>query len=416
MRTVCIRAKYLWDGKNSGIIEDGAVLVQNGKVIDSGPSAAVNLPENTEITDFGNASVIPGLIDAHTHPVSYPAGLEAHEFIYEQSENVLREITKDNAYRHLKCGVTTIFDDGGYKDITLRVRDEIKSGCYPGADIWSSKVILRPACPNVRTKGGDVDASDPNKVTAFVHDMAVRDNVDWFKLYITRGGLSRHLAQYFGWGAVFSDDAMTALVREAHANGRKVGAHAVTPAGVESMIRNHGDLVIHCQFYGEEGIHPIPDLEKRIVDSGIWLNPTLFTSINTYYVNEARKKYMPLTPAQEEESRSCREAYRVTQEIIYSLWERGVPMVAGSDSGFCYVNFGDFRMELYEYESMGMPVPEILKLATVNPAKFMGKEGQIGCLTKGADADIAVFRGNLFKNIRHLDEPAAVYKKGVRFI
>ena len=416
MQTVCIRAKYLWDGTHDQVIENGAVILQNGRIMATGPAESLELPERCEITDFGDASIIPGLIDAHTHPVCYPAGLEAHEFIHEQSGHVLYEITKDNILRHLRSGVTTLFDNGGYRDITLRVRDEVKNQMYPGADIWASKVILRPACPNVRSKGGDVDASDPEKVASFVRNMAEQDKVDWFKLYITRGGLSRHLPQYFGWGPVFSDEAMTALVREAHAFGRKVGAHAVTAAGVESMIRNKGDLIIHCQFWGENGLHRIPDLEKRIADSGIWVNPTLFTSINPYYVNEARKQYMPLTPVQEAESKDCWETYRITQEIIRSLRDLGVPMIAGSDAGFCYVNFGEFRCELYEYEKLGLPILEILKLATVNPAAFMGKTGQLGCLAAGADADIAVFRGNLFRDLHKLDEPAAVYKKGIRYL
>ena len=416
MKSLCIHAGYLWNGKSEELIENGSVLIRDGKVIRSGSISAEELPENTETVDFGDATIIAGLIDAHTHPVCYPAGLEAHEFIHEQSEHVLTEITRDNALRHLKSGVTTIFDNGGYQDITLRVRDEIKRKEYPGAEIWSSKVILRPACPNVRSKGGDVDASDPRKVAAFIRDMVVNDNVDWFKLYITRGGLSRHLPQYFGWNAVFSDEAMTALVNEAHAFGRKVGAHAVTAPGVESMIRNKGDLIIHCQFFGEDGLKRMPDLESRIADSGIWVNPTLYTSINPLYVNEARKQYMPLTAEQEVESRDCYDNYQVTKELIYSLWERGVPMVAGSDSGFCYVNFGDFRKELYEYETMGIPTAEILKMATVNPARFMGKENELGCLTPGADADIAVFRGDLFRDLHGLDNPLAVYKKGIRCV
>lgn len=110
------------------------------------------------------------------------------------------------------------------------------------------------------------------------------------------------------------------------------------------------------------------------------------------------------------------DSYQMTKEIVYALWERGVPMIAGSDSGFCYVVFGNFRKELYEYDTMSIPVVDILKMATVNPAKFMNKEGDVGCLTPGADADAAIFRGNVFKDIHCPDYPLAVFRKGVRYV
>lgn len=422
MKTICLRAAHLWDGRNDPV-ENGAVLLRNGKITASGSYASLTIPEEAEITDFGDATLIPGLIDGHTHPVCQAGGLEAHDWIYTVSERILYEITKENALWHLRSGVTTIFDNGGYKNITLRVRDEINAGAVVGSDIFSSKVILRPAAPNVMTKGGDIDTSEPGNVQRFVHDMIVNDNVDWIKLYITRGGLARYMPQYWGWGPVFSDAAMTEMVSEAHANGRKVGAHAVTKPGIESMIRNHGDLIIHCQFY--EGLNGSlwqsacgrdKVLEDKIVDSGIWVNPTLYTTISPYYVLEKRKESIPLTEAQIAESRDTYDSYQMTKEIVYALWERGVPMVAGSDSGFCYVVFGNFRKELYEYDSMGIPVVDILKMATVNPAKFMNKEGFVGCLTPGADADAAIFRGNVFKDIHCLDNPLAVFKKGIRYV
>ena len=69
MQTLCIQAKYLWDGTSDELIENGSVLIQNNKVIRSGQLSPADLPEKTETADLGDATIIPGLIDGHTHPV-----------------------------------------------------------------------------------------------------------------------------------------------------------------------------------------------------------------------------------------------------------------------------------------------------------------------------------------------------------
>ena len=130
---------------------------------------------------------------------------------------------------------------------------------------------------------------------------------------------------------------------------------------------------------------------------------TLFSTIDSLAANRENYLMNPLSDF----TRTKKISFN--QTMIF-------PMIAGSDAGFCYVNFGEFHCELYEYEKLGLPILEILKLATVNPAAFMGKTGQLGCLTAGADADIAVFRGCLFRDLHKLDEPAAVYKKGIRYL
>ncbi len=410
----CLLADHVWDGKTDQPIEKGIVIIKNNKIEACGRQADIAVPDGMTEINYKNASILPCFIDGHTHTNYLAAGPDAGIFFRDYDDSLLFDIGKYNLQRSLKTGVTTLFDDGGYRDVTLHLRDALKAKLFEGADIWVSKCYLQRAHPGVPNyEGGDIDADDPDACGKFVEDLIVRDRVDWIKVMLTRSGGNRYLLPFFGNNAHFGPESLKRIVDTAHQYGRKVGCHCVTQSGINALIDAGGDLIVHCEFYDDNSEFTFnPELVKRIGDSGLWVNPTVHTSKSNHlgilYVAGSN----PLSKEQQEEVEESKAHCALLFENIYNIWKTGAPMIAGTDAGYAYFDFGAFHCELETLHETGIPVMDVLKMATSNPAAFMGKAGEIGSLVKGAGADIVVLNGNVFQDISASADVAAVYKNG----
>lgn len=415
-REFVIKAMYLADVEKEKFITDGFVRILDGKIVEFGKTSGRTFSDDIEITDFQNATILPGLIDCHTHLIYEGTGFEAPDYLQNQTDQILNEIGLDNLRRHINCGVTTLFDNGGKGDLTLKLRQVANEENKHLPDVWSSKVVLCSGLPKMRDRGGNIDPDDPENAAKVVERLIKEDRVDWIKLYATRGGLAPQLALKYGYGPTFPNETLKAIIQTAHSYGKKVGAHCVTTDGINAFVDCDGDCIIHAEFNDSPfSADKNQTVFQKVVDSGKFVNPTLYTAKSAILAKEAMADSMNRLKEEKDNIDRMRAIYSKTQQTIFNFWEKGVRLLAGSDSGFGYYPFGHFYNELIELHHAGIPIMEVIKMATLNPAKYMNRD-DIGRLAVGARADLAVFQGNVTNNILALKQIKAVYKKGCRIV
>lgn len=416
MREFVVRARYLIDVEKGLSITDGFVRVLDEKIVEFGQTSDKTFSEDVEITDFQNATILPGLIDCHTHLIYEGTGFEAPDYLQNQTDQILIEIGLDNLRRHINCGVTTLFDNGGKGDLTLKLREEAVRKNRHLPEVWASKVVLRSGLPKMGDLGGNINPDDPENAAEVVERMIKEDRVDWIKLYATRGGLAPQLALKYGYGPTFPAETLKTIIRTAHSFGKKVGAHCVTPDGINAFVECDGDCIIHAEFNDSPlSADKNQAVFQKVVDSGKYVNPTLYTAKSAILAKEAKADSMNRLEDEKSNIDQMELIYSKTQQTIFNFWDKGVPLLAGSDSGFGYYPFGHFYNELIELHHAGIPTMEVIKAATLNPAKYMNRD-DIGRIAVGANADLAIFRGNVTNDIEILKQIKAVYKKGERIV
>lgn len=416
MREFVVRARYLIDIEKGLSITDGFVRILNEKVVEFGQTSDKTFSDDVEITDFQNATILPGLIDCHTHLIYEGTGFEAPDYLQNQTDQILIEIGLDNLRRHLNCGVTTLFDNGGKGDLTLKLRQETIGENKYLPEVLASKVVLRSGLPKMGDLGGNINPDDPENAAEVVERMIKEDRVDWIKLYATRGGLAPQLALKYGYGPTFPAETLKAIIQTAHSFGKKAGAHCVTTDGINAFVECGGDCVIHAEF-NDSPFSAVKNqaVFQKVVDSGKYVNPTLYTAKSAILAKEAKADSMNRLEEEKSNIDQMKLIYSKTQQTIFNFWDKGVPLLAGSDSGFGYYPFGHFYNELTELHHAGIPTMEVIKMATLNPAKYMNRD-DIGRIAVGGNADLAIFRGNVVNDIEAFKQIKAVYKKGKRVV
>ena len=200
---IYLKGAYVWPGKDRSVIENGCVLIQNGIIKEIGSQSEIPAPEDAQIIDYREASILPAFIDAHTHTNFLPMGPDAGKFIQQFDRELIFDIAKNNVKKALHSGVAVIFDDGGYGYVPCEIRDAVSYGQVEGADVWICRVCLRRQSKLSPNRGGDVNADSKEECEAFIRELIEKDRVDFIKLYLTRGGATSHLLPYFGNRAHF---------------------------------------------------------------------------------------------------------------------------------------------------------------------------------------------------------------------
>src|SRR6202790_889406 len=318
-RHVAVHAGRLFDVKTGKLLADQIVVIEDGKVISSGAAAAAKVPADAVRIDLPNATVLPGLIDAHTHLTMEP------KFGYERlATSVPREalIGAKNAQLTLLAGFTTARNVGarGFTDVALR--DAINAGEVPGPRLLVSG-------PPLSITGGHCDnnmlPSEYHAVSDGVADgiaevqHKVRENIkygaDLIKVCATGGVLSRgdnpQASQY-------TLEEMKAIVADAHRLGRKVAAHAHGAEGIRWAAEAGVDSIEHGSYIDDAGI---PALKKN----GTYLVPTLYLA--DWFLGNAEKIGTP-----PELIAKGREVMPAARKNVARAFAAGVKVGFGTDA------------------------------------------------------------------------------------
>jgi imidazolonepropionase-like amidohydrolase len=398
-RTVVLHAARLLDVETGMLVAPGEVLVQGDRIAAVG--SAVNHPAGAQIVDLGDTTLLPGLIDAHVHLFLHP-GAEDLQTVQESVPQ--RTILATLAARDdLMAGFTAERDMGteGAGAADTAVRDAINEGLIPGPR-------LRISGNAISILGGHEDAIGynpeqhvlPNATWANSADQLVsvireqfKLGADFIKVYETgRDSVSdgKLTTPY-----QYTEAEMTAAVREAARVGKHVAVHASGEPGTLYAARA-GVVSIDHAFQ-------LSDETMRIMhEKQIFAVPT-FTIVE-YFGDHAA------TPAQAARERQTQDMH--ARELLKQL-AAGVPIAMGSDVG--PFPHGTQAREFALMVKFGMTPLAALQAGTINGAKLLGWQGQIGVLKAGYLADIIAVPGNPLTDVGVLQKVAFVMKGGIVF-
>jgi len=403
--TVVLRAARVIDGTGAAPIQNGVVVVTDDKIVAVGQQGSVTIPAGARTIDLGNATLLPGFIDAHTHIIGRtlgdPAGDDAAVRDYAAMGAI---IGVTNADRTLMAGFTTIRNVGAGNFDDMALRKAVTDGFVKGPRMQNaghSIGITGGHCDEngfaPGLKDGDYKtgiADGPDQVRAAVRYQA-KYGADVIKTCATGGVLSEGDAVGV---PQYTYEELKAMVDEATKLERKVAAHAHGTEGIKIAVRAGVASIEHGSFLDEEGA-------RMMKEKGTYLVPTLSAG---EAVEKAAKAGV-LKGLRAEKGLAAAAAMRNGVKIAVRT---GVPIALGTDAGV-----GQHGANGHEFSLMvdwgGMTPMQSIVAGTLNGAKLLGWEKRIGSLTGGKLADIVAVPGDPTQDIHVMERPVFVMKNGV---
>jgi imidazolonepropionase-like amidohydrolase len=397
---IAIRAGKVLDVRTGKYAADQIIWIEGDRIKAIGNASEINgkLPPTTKILDLSKYTVMPGLIDCHTHLTmtpydSGPAGLHVS---YPRQALVGAR----NARVTLEAGFTTVRNVGasGYSDIALR--DAIKAG-----DVAGPRMLV--SGPPLSITGGHGDenflapqfgwssdgvADGVDGVTKKVRE-DIKFGADVIKFMATGGVLSEGdnpaLAQY-------SPEEMKAIVDTAHGLGRKVAAHAHGSTGIKYAVLAGVDSIEHGSYINDEDI----ELMKQ---HGTYLVPTVY--LEDWLMENVQK--LGLTPNMIEKAKLV---LPIAQQNLSHAFKSGVKVAFGTDAAV--YPHGLNAHEFGKMVDMGLSPLQTIQAATVNASDLLGWTDRVGTLEPGKFADIIAVQGDPLADVHILETVQFVMKGG----
>jgi imidazolonepropionase-like amidohydrolase len=403
-RVTLVKAAHLIDGIADAPRDGLAVLVEGDRIREIGAAAALEpkLPPGAKVIDLGGATLLPGLIDAHTHIL-----LQGDITSAEYDEQLLKESVPYRTIRAtvaartaLMNGFTTLRDletEGAmYADVD--VKRAIDAGVIPGPRLFVATRAMAPtgmypllgySWERAMPEGVQiVDGVDG--VVRAVREQA-KYGADWIKFYADRRyylpperGCAHALCSWVN----FTDAEAKAIVDEAHRLGRKVAAHAIGWNGIDAALRAGVDSIEHG-----DGLED--DVIDRMVQAKVYLCPTLFVGV---YVAAGRGGAWP-------------KMVDIAKNGFARAVKKNLLIAYGTDAGG-YAWTENQAKEMSIMVRYGMPPMAVLKSATTVAARLLGKESDLGAIQPGRFADLVAVKGDPLKDVSEMERVSFVMKGG----
>lgn len=389
-----IHAGHMLDVKTGRTVDNVWVAIEGDKISRIGTEAV----PAANIIELPNATLLPGLIDAHTH-ITYDPNFGYQELGISVPKEAL--IGAKNARITLEAGFTTVRNVGARAFTDVALRDAINEGMLPGPRM----IVSGPA---LSITGGHCDnnllpyeyhaQSDgaADGIEAVQHK--VRENIkygaDVIKICATGGVLSKGDDPR---ASQFTLEEMEAIVADAHRLGRKVAAHAHGAQGILWATQAGVDSIEHGSYIDDAAI-------QMMKSKGTYLVPTLY--LGDWMTENAAKIGLP-----EMYAGKMRTIIPVARANVKKAFDAGVKVAFGTDAAV--YPHGLNAHEFAVYVKLGMTPLQAIRTATVNAADLLGWSDRIGSLEEKKFADIIAVNGDPTKDVTLLENPAFVMKGGV---
>jgi len=401
-----IRAGRLFDGTSDTTRENMVIVVQEERIQSIGPASSTKIPAGATVIDLSHATVLPGLIDCHTHLGSRADRYdEISRFKDTPFQSAFAAVV--HARRTLEAGFTSVRDVGSEPFLAVDLRNSIKEGLVPGPRIVASG-------PAISITGGHGDLnnySPQTRVTMFPEerDFAIADGVDQIrhvvraqvkygvdviKIIATGGVLSKGDSP----GAPqFTPEELKAAADEAHMAGRKIAAHAHGTQGIKNAILAGIDSIEHASLIDEEGI-------RLAREHGTYLVMDIYN--DDYILGIAPQFGLPQENIDKEKM-----VGRLQRENFQKAFRAGAKMAFGTDAGV--YPHGDNAKQFFYMVKFGMTPAQAIHAATTNAADLIGRSKDVGSIEPGKYADIIAVSADPLQDVRALENVGFVMKGGV---
>ncbi|MDE1146669.1 MAG: amidohydrolase family protein [Azospirillaceae bacterium] len=396
--TVLVTADHLVDVLAGKTVDKPAVLIVDGRITAVGTQGAVTAPADARTVALPGLTLLPGLIDMHTHLTFQPTWNGYESLGVSTADKAIAGVA--NARLTLLAGFTAVRNVGADAFTDVALRNAIDSGLVPGPR-------MKVSGPLLGATGGHCDENllpaDYGRVGEGVADgpWAMVQKVRWVKKF------GADLVKVCATGGVLSkgdspgaqqltQEELDAIAKEAHALGMKVAAHAHGTDGIKASIRAGIDTIEHASLIDDEGI----EMAKK---HGTWLGMDIYD--DDYILSEGAKAGM-LPESLEKE----RKIGRVQRENFAKAYKAGVKMIFSTDAGV--YPHGDNGKQFAKMVQWGMPAMEAIRAATRNAAEAMGTDKDIGAVAVGRYGDLVAVKGDPLADVTLLEHIPVVIKGG----
>jgi imidazolonepropionase-like amidohydrolase len=401
-----IRAGVLIDGESNSPRHDQVITIRAGRITGVGDAATVHIPADAKVIDLSQATVLPGLIDAHTHIFLQgedPAegGYDIQLLKYPLAFRAARATV--SARSALEQGFTTLRDmeteGAGYGDVGIKMA--IEGGYIPGPRLFvSTRAIsttggypLEGYAPEIEVPKGAQIIDGPIQARKAAREQ-LDHGADWIKVYMTHRSWIGKNGELVSQPTLTVDE-LRAIVDETHGWGKKVACHSYSGEGMQRALDGGCDSIEHGLALTDAQI-------AQMIRQGTWLCATL----SVYYTDWA--------PADTADGERDRKRASVHEESFRKAVKAGVKIAFGTDMGGIPWS-QPIAQEFPRMVEFGMTPMQAIQSATSRAAELLEMKGKLGLIAPGAYADIVAVSGDPLTDIKILEHVGFVMKDGKVF-
>ncbi|MDE0593485.1 MAG: amidohydrolase family protein [Dehalococcoidia bacterium] len=405
-----IKAARIFDGTGSPTTAGKAILLNNGQISAIGSVDELSAPDgaNLTVTDYGDSTILPGLVDGHTHMMAPGDGTHG-DITGNEQDDVLLMRALQNARTFLHAGVTTARENGAKNKVGFSLKEGIQHGLSEGPEMVVSGRPITITGGHFWYCGSEADGVEG--VRAEVRKL-IKEGADFIKIMATGGSTwssNPHQASY-------TVEEMAVIVEEAHRFGKLTAAHCASMQGIKNALDAGVDMIIHCVFEDETGMYEFNEpLAEQLAAAKAWVNPTLHVVQAAIDLTE-RIGYDRgwLTKEEQASIDASKQTLETRVDSVNKLVNMGVRMIAGSDSPWGSYPPGEFVKEMIALTKAGLTTTEALVTGLRHAAESIAVGDRAGTLTTGRPGDVLVVAGDPTADLNALWNVKDVYKSGLR--